>query len=108
MNDISVFILGHVSVTIFGFAFCANKRFWEGGFRARFPYPFGQYNTCQFTSLGGNIFRIGRAAHFEHMSMHVLNVIHLTHIPISIHMHMFTNSILDVMNVMSVVCECNE
>ena len=55
-----------------------------------------------------NIFRIGRAAHFEHMSMHVLNVIYLTHIPISIHMHMFTNSILDVINVMSVVCECKE
>ena len=54
------------------------------------------------------IFRIGRAAHFEHMSMHVLNVVHLTHILISIHMHMFTNSILDVMNVMSVVCERNE
>ena len=84
------------------------RGFGRGASERDFRTHLGNINTCQFTSLGGKIFRIGRAAHFEHMSMHVLNVIHLTHIPISIHMHMFTNSILDVMNVMSVVCERNE
>ena len=79
-----------------------------GGAPSEISAPIWAIQYVLIYEPGGRIFRIGRAAHFEHMSMHVLNVIHLTHIPISIHMHMFTNSILDVMNVMSVVRECNE
>ena len=83
------------------------KGFGRGASERDFRTHLGDAICANLRALGG-IFRIGRAAQFEHMSMHVLTVIHLTHMPISIHKHMFTNSTLDVMNVMSVVCERNE